>query len=340
MTSHSVSATQAKFIHSRIDTVEEHFGLMCDGFASVARKNAKCRDALDDFARTVVAFADKETLNRTMRAQVTHLADTLCGIADLQQTLVQSIEIKVVGGFAVYEESCKNAREDLDTNFKTQGREAKAGQQLELVKEKAPGDIRQLSQAESKLQRASFDVARTHAALEESIEFFEMKKLRDLRKILIGFCHSQLTFHARSLELFTRAYNTVEDIQVEADVEEFKKALMFPTGNLQYRTPDMISRSLTNFTLGGGKNSGRSASTGRMGAASSRQLGPGGPSANDLRSNRSQSLDRGYDGSRLRVPVGSQTYFSPSFMSYPVQSTSSFGYGYGVGLRGSRSRST
>ncbi|XP_037092954.1 protein FAM92A-A-like [Pollicipes pollicipes] len=266
MTSHSVSETQAKFIHSRIDNVEHHFGLMCESFARTARKNAKCRDAVDDLARTIVAYADTETLNRTMRAQVTHLADTLCGIADLQQALVQRIEMRVVGGLSAYEEACKHARSDLTSSFKAQGREAKTGRKLDSVRERAPDDLRQVSVAEAQLQRAVFDVARTHAALEESMEYFEMKKLRDLRRILLEFCHSQLTFHGRSLEMFTRSYNLVEEIQIEADVEEFKKALMFPSGNLQYRTPEMISRSMTNFSqMPMGRPVGVATSMGRMG---------------------------------------------------------------------------
>lgn len=243
---HTVSETQSNFINKRISNVERHFGLMCKGAALIARKYAKCRDAIDDLARIIVAYTETETLNLTMRNQVTHLADTLCAIADIQQNLVEVLEMKIVGGFSTYKDACKHARADLASNFRAQSRQVQLNERLEQMRAQgASTNMRQLHMAETELQRAAIEVSRTHAALEESMEYFELKKLRDLRRFFLEFCHTKIQFHARNVEIFTKAYQMIQDIKVDDDLEDFNKAMMFPANMMQRIRADTSHQSVS-----------------------------------------------------------------------------------------------
>ena len=242
---HTVSETQANFISDRIQNVERYFGLMCKGAALIARKHAKCRDAMDDLARVIVAYTDTETLNIYMRNQVTQLADIMCGIADVQQVLVEKLEMKIVGGFSTYRDACRYAKGDLASTFKAQAREIETSHKLEAMRATGPANYRQIALAETELQRAAIDVARTHAALEESMEYFEMKKLRDLRRFLLEFVHSKLNYHARNIELYTRAYRMVKDMDVDTDLDDFRRAMQFPVppSAIRKHASDLLSQS-------------------------------------------------------------------------------------------------
>ncbi|XP_037078339.1 protein FAM92A-like [Pollicipes pollicipes] len=301
---HSVSETQANFINSRIQKVERHFGLLCRGVAVIARKNAKCRDSMDDLARVIVGYADTETLNRTMRTQVTHLADTLCGIADIQQILVEKLELRIVGGLSTYKDACKHAKGDLASTFKAQTREMRTSNKLEAMRARAPGDYRQIAMAETELQRAAIDVARTHAALEESMEYFEMKKLRDLRRFLLEFCHAKIQYHARNIEMYSRAYSLIQEIDIEGDLEDFRKAMKFPASTLPRHPTEVIQSAAAMSSTGSSRPDLAALSSSRLAGfdrptprfAAGNENSP----YNRGERRRSQSMDREH-GARLRV---------------------------------------
>ena len=52
---------------------------------------------------------------------------------------------------------------------------------LDKVRDKAPSDRRQISQAETDLKMASVDASRTSKSLEEEVDQFERKKLQDIK---------------------------------------------------------------------------------------------------------------------------------------------------------------
>ncbi|KAJ8867359.1 hypothetical protein PR048_031160 [Dryococelus australis] len=75
------------------------------------------------------------------------------------------------------------------------------------------------SLAESELLKASAEVSRTVKALEEQTCAFEKRKLRDVRSLLLDFITVEMSLHAKSLELFTRAYQDVAAVDEDADLQ-------------------------------------------------------------------------------------------------------------------------
>ena len=251
---------------------------------------------MDDLARVIVAYTDTETLNISMRNQVTQLADLICGIADVQQVLVEKLEMKIVGGFSTYRDACRYAKGDLASTFKAQAREIQTSHKLEAMRATGPGNFRQIALAETELQRAAIDVARTHAALEESMEYFETKKLRDLRRFLLEFCHAMLNYHARNIELYSRAYRMVKDMDVETDLDDFRKAMQFPDPPSPRKTVhDLLSQSSA-----AALSPSRKSSTGGTPRSTPRYAAGNENSPYNQR-NRSRSMDDREPAARLRV---------------------------------------
>lgn len=67
--------------------------------------------------------------------------------------------------------------------------------------------------------KASVEVSRVVKGLEEQIDLFEKRKLHDLKTILLDFTIIELSFHAKALELLTKGYQDIAEINEVKDLE-------------------------------------------------------------------------------------------------------------------------
>lgn len=77
------------------------------------------------------------------------------------------------------------------------------------------------TQAKSNLMKATVEMSRVVKGLEEQIDSFEKQKLHDVKTILLNFVMIQLSYHAKAVELFTKAYQDVAEINEAQDLEVF-----------------------------------------------------------------------------------------------------------------------
>ncbi|XP_078124155.1 CBY1-interacting BAR domain-containing protein 1 isoform X2 [Sander vitreus] len=217
---------QTRKIQENITNVEKHFGEMCQLFAAYVRKTARLRDKSDVLVREIGIYADTETphLKRGMKQFAEHLAK----IQDYRQAEVERLESKVIEPLKSYGAVVKRKREDLKTTQSARDREAKQMAQLERTRQRNPSDRQIISQAESDLQRATMDATRTTRQLEETIDEFEKQKIRDIKKIFGEFVTVEMSFHAKALEVYTLAYQSIQSVDEEEDLEVFRSSLHQP----------------------------------------------------------------------------------------------------------------
>ncbi|XP_031179126.1 protein FAM92A isoform X1 [Sander lucioperca] len=217
---------QTRKIQENITNVEKHFGEMCQLFAAYVRKTARLRDKSDVLVREIGIYADTETphLKRGMKQFAEHLAK----IQDYRQAEVERLESKVIEPLKSYGAVVKRKREDLKTTQSARDREAKQMAQLERTRQRNPSDRQIISQAESDLQRATMDATRTTRQLEETIDEFEKQKIRDIKKIFGEFVTVEMSFHAKALEVYTLAYQSIQSVDEEEDLEVFRSSLHPP----------------------------------------------------------------------------------------------------------------
>ncbi|XP_068584651.1 CBY1-interacting BAR domain-containing protein 1 [Cebidichthys violaceus] len=230
---------QTRKIQENITNVEKHFGEMCQLFAAYVRKTARLRDKSDVLVREIGVYADTETphLKRGMK----QFADHLAKIQDYRQAEVERLEAKVIEPLKSYGAVVKRKREDLKATQSARDREAKQMAQLERTRQRNPSDRQIISQvcpmlfvhlipgdAESELQRATMDATRTTRQLEETIDEFEKQKIRDIKKIFGEFVTVEMSFHAKALEVYTLAYQSIQSVDEEEDLEVFRSSLHPP----------------------------------------------------------------------------------------------------------------
>ncbi|XP_075305542.1 CBY1-interacting BAR domain-containing protein 1 [Odontesthes bonariensis] len=214
---------QTRKIQENITNVEKHFGEMCQLFAAYVRKTARLRDKADLLVREMGMYADTETpdLKRGMK----QFADHVAKVQDYRQAEVERLEAKVIEPLKSYGAVVKRKREDLKTTQSARDREAKQMAQLDRTRLRNPSDRQIISQAESELQRATMDATRTTKQLEETIDEFERQKIQDIKKIFGEFVTVEMSFHAKALEVYTLAFQSIQSVDEEADLEVFRSSL-------------------------------------------------------------------------------------------------------------------
>ncbi|XP_049869024.1 CBY1-interacting BAR domain-containing protein 1 isoform X1 [Pectinophora gossypiella] len=227
--SHSLSyEQQAKFIQDRITSVEKNFGELYAVFGTYTRKTARLRDMGDDVAKALKDYANNEIVNKSLSSGLENLSITLTAIEEYRNCEVQRLEAKVLGELCQYEAICKHTREELKHTMTVREKELARKKVLDKARERQPFNRQQVTYAESELLKASAEMSRTAKGLSEQTEFFERRKLQQLKTLLSDFVMIEMTFHAKAVELLTIAHQQIEDINDKADLENFRRKLRSP----------------------------------------------------------------------------------------------------------------
>lgn len=214
---------QTRQLQDAVANVEKHFGELCQIFAAYVRKTARLRDKADLLVQEVTAYAASETPQ--LRQGLKSFAEEFAKLQDYRQAEVERLEAKVVEPLKVYGTIVKMKRDDLKATLTARNREAKQLTQLERTRQRNPSDRHIISQAETELQRATIDATRTTRHLEETIDNFEKQKIKDIKNIFSEFITIEMLFHGKALEVYTTAFQDIQKIDEEEDLEVFRNSL-------------------------------------------------------------------------------------------------------------------
>ncbi|KAM8967254.1 CBY1-interacting BAR domain-containing protein 1 [Pelodytes ibericus] len=217
---------QTRQIQNSVNNVEKHFGELCQLYAGYVRKTARLRDKADLLVRAVNLYADTETPN--LKTGLKNFADEFAKLQDYRQAEVERLEAKVVEPLKCYGGIVKLKREDLKVTLAAKNRESKQMAQLEKTRQRNPSDRQIISQAETELQRATMDAARISRQLEETTDNFEKQKIKDLKKIFCEFVKIEMLFHGKAIEVLSAAFQHIDSIDEEEDLEVFRSSLHPP----------------------------------------------------------------------------------------------------------------
>ncbi|XP_072278532.1 CBY1-interacting BAR domain-containing protein 2 [Pyxicephalus adspersus] len=224
---------QVKLMENTVSNAEKYFGQFCTVLASYTRKTAKLRDKADELVKQLMDFANTE--NPELRTALKNMAEELAKIQDYRHAQVERLETKVVTPMKMYGPLIKDKRAEIKKFNTVRNKEIKELQKLEKLRHRAPSDRHMISQAESNVQKASVDAARTTQQLEEAIDTFQQQKIKDVQKIFSDFLTVEMIFHARALEVYTNAFHSLQDCDLDKDMEDFRSKIHINTGTQDAR---------------------------------------------------------------------------------------------------------
>lgn len=224
---------QVKIMENTVANAEQYFGQFCTIMAAYTRKTAKLRDKADELVKQLVDYANTE--RPEMRTAIKSLADDLAKVQDYRQAEVERLELKVVTPLKTYGSLIKMKRVEIKKFNNARNREIKELEKLDKLRQKAPSDRHVISQAESNVQKASVDANRTTQQLEETMDEFQKKKLEDVQQIFSEFLTIEMIFHARALEVYSSAFQNLQNCDLEKDLEDFRSAIRMSQGTQDIR---------------------------------------------------------------------------------------------------------
>ncbi|KAB0798288.1 hypothetical protein PPYR_09281 [Photinus pyralis] len=216
------SEYDTKYVLDRILATERNFAELCHTFGQYSRKIARVRDKGDTISETLLSIAENEDISKSLSEGLTNLSMTFTNISGYGNARAQNIDLKVIQEFSKYENICKNAKEDVKQIFSAQEREMAKRKQCKRVREKK-SNRQTIHQAESELIRAQKEVMKTVDSVEDKIITLEKQKLHDLKGILLDLILTEIGYHSKALQQLTKAYNDVNDIDENSDLQAFEE---------------------------------------------------------------------------------------------------------------------
>ncbi|XP_060694305.1 CBY1-interacting BAR domain-containing protein 2-like [Hemiscyllium ocellatum] len=211
---------QVKIMEGTVNNAEKYLGQFCMLLASYARKNARLRDKVDLLVRQIMDFANTE--NPELRRCLKDLGEELSKIQDYRQAEVERLDAKVIAPLKAYGPLTKSKRADIKKFNSVRNREIKELENLQKLKQRNPLDrqgIVSFPKAEANVQKASIDVNHTTHQLEEIILKFQQQKLKDIKTIFSNFVTIEMIFHAKALEMYTNAFQHLNNFDEEKDLK-------------------------------------------------------------------------------------------------------------------------
>ncbi|XP_005093517.1 protein FAM92A-A isoform X2 [Aplysia californica] len=245
---------QVKFAQSRVATVERFYGIFCDTLGSVIRKSARLRDKGDLFAHHLKEYTETEKFNNSTKICLQTFAENFSTIQDYRDTEVQRLEAKVLKPLMRYGELCKNMKSSVKGNTTAWEREKKQVTKLEKLQQKLPSSSPQVTKAQADLNRLRQETGVYGEQLISEVDVFERGKLADMKSVLTEFVQIEMMFHARALKYLSKCFEAAQRIDTEADMDQFRGALLEASGLARSFTQTGTSYSSTGYstTLGGG----------------------------------------------------------------------------------------
>ncbi|XP_044902547.1 CBY1-interacting BAR domain-containing protein 2 isoform X2 [Felis catus] len=212
--------SQVRVMEDTVTNAEKHLGQFCSMLAAYTRKTAQVRDKADRLVKQLTDFANTE--HPEMRATLRSFAEDLAKVQDYRQAEVERLETKVISPLKLYGAHIKQTRAEIKKLKQVQKNEIKQLAKLGKLRQKSPSDRLTISQAETSVQRASADASHTTHQLGEMIEAFQKRKLTDLQKIFSDFVTIEMVLHAKAVEVYSSAFQTLENYDPERDLEDFR----------------------------------------------------------------------------------------------------------------------
>uniref|UniRef100_A0A8C6RFC4 CBY1 interacting BAR domain containing 2 n=1 Tax=Nannospalax galili TaxID=1026970 RepID=A0A8C6RFC4_NANGA len=237
--------SQVQAMEHTIANTEKYFGQFCSLLASYTRKTARLRDKADQLVKQLIDFANTE--NPELRATLRNFAEDLAKVQDYRQAEVERLEAKVVSPLKLYGAQIKQTQADIKKCKRVQNKEIKQLEKLEKLRQRSPSDRQMIiSFLETSAQRASVDTNRTTRHLAETVAAFQEQKLKDLGRIFSDFVTIEMVFHAKAVEVYSSAFQTLENYDLERDLQDFRAKMhgVFGHGEAQRLTDTSSSLSV------------------------------------------------------------------------------------------------
>jgi len=214
---------EQKVITERINCAERNFSTLLKDFTAYNTGLASLQEKGMKISKSVDIYSDEEY--PSMKASLAGVSESVAAIQDFLGAQVDFMQARVLPPLSLNTTNCKHAREYVKELNTAREKELLKHKTLDKLKTKEPKNKGKISQVEQDLQKLTVDANRARQTLEEQMVEFERKKMEDIKTVFSNFFHGQMLFHAKALELYTAAFQSLVSMDEEQDIEAFQNDL-------------------------------------------------------------------------------------------------------------------
>lgn len=214
---------ELKVITERINLAERNFSTLLKDFTAFSAGLQSLQEKGMKLSRSVDMYSDEEY--PSMKASLAGVSESIAAIQDFLGAQVDFMQAKVSPPLSLNATNVKHAREYVKELSASREKELLKRKAVEKLKIKEPKNKGKISKAEQDLQKLTVDANRSRQTLEEQMVEFERKKMEDIRTVFSNFFHGQMLFHAKALEFYTTAFQSLLSMDEEQDIEAFQNDL-------------------------------------------------------------------------------------------------------------------
>ncbi|XP_019490380.1 PREDICTED: protein FAM92B [Hipposideros armiger] len=195
--------SQVRVMENTVTNAEKYFGQFCSLLAAYTRKTAGLRDKADRLVKQLIDFANTE--NPELRATMRNFAEDLAKVQDYRQAQVERLETKVVNPLKLYGTQIKQTRSEIKKFKRVRNNEIKQLEKLEKLRQKSPSDRQMIF------------------------------GLLSPQKIFLDFVTIEMAFHAKAVEVYSSAFQVLDNYDLESDLEDFRAKMRGVYGHCDAR---------------------------------------------------------------------------------------------------------
>lgn len=188
-----------KRLLERLETFERNVHDVFTQLQVYVRKLAKTRDEADILAKMLLKLGEGEMISKSFRNGMIGFACHFSSVQDYRNAEIERLEKKVISEMVCVGDVCKTIRESVRKMFSNTN-----------------------SKSDSLTDGKSFltVLPQLHAV---QVDRYEEKKIADLKRLFLDMIRIEMLFHAKSLEMLTLAFGSINSVNESEDVAEFRR---------------------------------------------------------------------------------------------------------------------
>lgn len=199
-------------LHNRISKIESHYkevAVLMNKYASVSTKLSRKGEHLSN----ELLLSAKEIEEGDIASSLAKFSKCLTSVQKSRQRMAEQIHNRTTNDFLIYESRCKEMKKLVKDCAQLEQKEKEDTMHLEKLKAKYPAERRKIIEAETRRLKSERSAKALCAILQEDMKKFERKKVEDLRIALGDLVRTEMQFHARALQTYTKSYQYLKELE-------------------------------------------------------------------------------------------------------------------------------
>ncbi|TPX33384.1 hypothetical protein SmJEL517_g03765 [Synchytrium microbalum] len=211
---------KARYVQRSVVKTEKNMHELRSCLQGYLRNQERLRRKSLKLATVLKGYSECEEKN--LKGVLANVSQKLAELQQFRDMADVRVDCLSAEPLKLYSMICSNLKGQIRLRESAIEKEQRKQIQLDKVMIKESGNRTKVSQSQLELAGATNDVQLATAALLTDIRRFEETKRTDMRIVLGEFLFTEISYHAKAIELLTEAHNNLHSTPLEEDLQDLQ----------------------------------------------------------------------------------------------------------------------